>query len=335
MNTNTLLLFLTIFLASAVEVVEMVAIVLGVGLTRGWRATIGGIVAALLVLSGVVAVLGPALTLIPISVLRATVGILLLLFGSQWLRKGILRINLYGFSSPNSSDYDEETILQNGPDGMDWTAFVLSFKGVLLEGLEVVFIVVTFGSATSRIGLAALSATAACVAIVALAFLIQRKMRDIPRHIVKYSVGLLLVTFGTFWAAEGLGVEWPGEDLSILFLLALYFLFSIVCLYWLRRTSRSPLANNSKGQAAASRLGYLKQFAWFWYQFLIGDDWLGAAIIVFGFVATCFFVKTGITAFWLLPVIVMLSSSLSLLRHTAPQAAMTANSRRPTESKIS
>jgi len=318
MNMNILFLSLTIFLASAVEVVEMVAIILGVGLTRGWRATIAGVVVALLVLSGVVALLGPALTLLPISVLRASVGILLLLFGSQWLRKGILRINLYGFTSPMSSEDDDEAVLQNGPDGMDWTAFVLSFKGVFLEGLEVVFIVVTFGTATHLIGLAALSAAAACVVIVALAFLIHSKLRDIPRHIVKYSVGLLLVTFGTFWAAEGLGAVWPGGDLWVLVLLGLYFLFSVACLYLLRCTARQPMQIN--GNAAASRPGYVKQFGLFWYQFLIGDDWIGAVVIVLGFTGTYLLVNAGVTAFWLLPVVVMVSLSLSLIRHTISRA---------------
>jgi uncharacterized membrane protein len=335
MNMNTLFFFLTIFLASAVEVIEMVAIVLGVGMTRGWRATIGGVVVALLVLCGIVAVLGPALALVPISVLRATVGILLLLFGSQWLRKGILRINQYGFTSSESSEDDEDTVLHNGPNGIDWTAFVLSFKGVLLEGLEVVFIVVTFGTAAHLIGLAALSAIAACVVIVALAFLIHRKIRDIPRHIVKYSVGLLLVTFGTFWAAEGLGAEWPGEDLAILGLLGLYFLFSIACLYVLHRTSRHPLANNSKGHATNSSTGYLKQFGLFWYQFLIGDDWIGATIILFGFIGTYILVGAGIIAFWLLPVTVLFSLSLSLIRHTTPPAILPAASSRPTRREVS
>jgi uncharacterized membrane protein len=335
MNINIPFLFLTIFLASAVEVIEVVAIVLGVGMTRGWRATIGGVVVALLVLCGVVAVLGPALTLVPISVLRATVGILLLLFGSQWLRKGILRINQYGFASSNSSEDDEDTVRPNGPDGVDWTAFVLSFKGVLLEGLEVVFIVVTFGTATHLIGLAALSAAAACVVVTALAFLIHRKIRDIPRHIVKYSVGLLLVTFGTFWAVEGLGVEWPGEDLSILGLLGFYFLFSIACLYLLRRTARHALENNSKGQAAGSRAGYLKQFGIFWYQFLIGDDWIGAAVILFGFIGTYILVGAGVIAYWLLPLIVMFSLSLSLIRHTTPPAVVSEIPSRPTSRGIS
>ena len=313
---------LTVFLASAVEVVEMAAIVLGVGLTRGWRAATGGIAVALVVLGGLVAVLGSALTLAPISVLRAIVGILLLLFGSQWLRKGILRINTYGFRSPNSLvDDDEEAALRNGPDGIDWTAFVLSFKGVLLEGLEIVFIVLTFGTATRRTGLAALSAGAACVVVAGLAFLIHGRIRDIPRHIVKYSVGLLLVTFGSFWAAEGLGAKWPGEDLSILVLLGIYFLFSLACLHVLRRTGRCPLENDSTAHSAESQPGYLKRFGLFWYQFLIGDDWIGATIAVLGFIGTYFLVRAGITAFWLLPAVVALGLGLNLVRHTAPRGA--------------
>jgi uncharacterized membrane protein len=335
MNVNILFLFLTIFLASTVEVVEMAAIVLGVGLTRGWRAAIGGVVAALLVLSGVVASLGPALMLVPISALRATIGILLLLFGSQWLRKGILRINLYGLKSPPAADQDdEETTLQNGPGRFDWTAFVVSFKGVLLEGLEIVFIVVSFGTATHLMGLAALSAFAACTVIVALAFLIHKKIRDIPRHLVKYSVGLLLVTFGTYWAVEGLGVEWPGEDLAILGLLGLYFLFSILCLYLMRISARNPVANNSNGHTGA-RQGYLKKFGLFWYQFLIGDDWIGAVITVCGFIGTYFLANARLIALWLLPVLLMLSLSQSLVRHTVRREEVRIDRGHPPRCKVS
>ncbi len=242
MKMHTLFLFLTTFLAAGVEVIEMVTIVLGVGMTRGWPATFGGAAVGLLTLSAVVAISGHALTYIPISMLRAVVGILLLLFGLQWLRKGIWRLSLYGIKPhTKTEDDDEETGTQAVPGRIDWTAFVLAFKGVLLEGLEVAFIVVTFGAATENIQLAVFSAISAFIIVIAVAAIIQKALRNIPGHVIKFSVGLLLVTFGTFWSAEGLGVEWPGEDLSILGLLGLYIAFALIWVPLLRHSQNGSL----------------------------------------------------------------------------------------------
>ncbi len=243
MKMHTLFPFLTTFLAAGVEVIEMVTIVLGVGMTRGWPATLGGAGVGLLTLSAIVAILGPALTYIPISVLRAVVGILLLLFGLQWLRKGIWRLSLYGIKphTKTEDDDDEEVGSQAAPGRIDWTAFVLAFKGVLLEGLEVAFIVVTFGAATENIQLAVLSAVSAFIIVIAVAAIIQKALRNIPGHVIKFSVGILLVTFGTFWSAEGLGVEWPGEDLSILGLLGLYISFALIWVPLLRNSQNNSL----------------------------------------------------------------------------------------------
>lgn len=240
MRTHDLFLFLTAFLASGVEVVEMVTIVLGVGMTRGWPATFSGAAVGLLTLSAVVAAFGHALTYIPISLLRAIVGILLLLFGLQWLRKGIWRLSQYGVKAHVKIEEDE-TDSQPPRGRVDWTAFILAFKGVLLEGLEVAFIVVTFGAATRNIQLAVLSAVLAFIIIIVVAVVIQKALRNIPGHIIKFSVGLLLVTFGTFWSAEGLGVEWPGEDFSILGLLSLYALFALSWVVFLRKSQSSRL----------------------------------------------------------------------------------------------
>ncbi|MGZ3559579.1 MAG: hypothetical protein ACXU97_10740 [Thermodesulfobacteriota bacterium] len=171
-------------------------------------------------------------------------GILLLLFGLQWLRKGIWRLGQYGikaYTKIEEKDDDDETDFQTSRGKLDWTTFVLAFKGVLLEGLEVAFIVVTFGAATQHIQLAVLSAVSAFIIVIAIAAMIQKALRNIPGHVIKFSVGLLLVTFGTFWSAEGLGVEWPGEDLSILGLLGVYILFAFIWLPFLRRSQNSRL----------------------------------------------------------------------------------------------
>ncbi len=251
MKMHTLFLFLTTFLAAGVEVIEMVTIVLGVGMTRGWPATFGGAAVGLLTLSAVVAIFGHALTYIPISVLRAVVGILLLLFGLQWLRKGIWRLSLYGIKAHIKMEEDEETGPQAAPGRIDWTAFVLAFKGVLLEGLEVAFIVVTFGAATENIQLAVFSAVSAFIIVIALAAIVQKALQNIPGHVIKFSVGLLLVTFGTFWSAEGLGVEWPGDDLSIPGLLGLYISFALIWLPFLRNSQNGRL-HKQKGDSLMS-----------------------------------------------------------------------------------
>jgi len=255
MKMHTLFLFLTTFLAAGVEVIEMATIVLGVGMTRGWPATLGGAAVGFLTLSAIVAILGPALTYIPISILRAIVGILLLLFGLQWLRKGIWRLRLYGFTAHMKIEDDDEADPQTPHGRVDWTAFVLVFKGVLLEGLEVAFIVVTFGAATENIRLAVLSAVSAFIIVIAVAAMIQKALRNIPGHVIKFSVGLFLVTFGTFWSAEGLGVEWPGEDLSILGLLGLYLLFALIWVPFLRNSQNSRLHKQEERSLMSRQLG--------------------------------------------------------------------------------
>jgi uncharacterized membrane protein len=199
----------------------MVAIVAGVGATRGWRAAAAGGAAGFAVLGVVVAVFGLALTAIPIGALRLVVGALLLVFGLNWLRKGIRRVAARGLlsSTIGAAAPEDEDVPAGTPD---WTGFVLSFKGVLLEGLEVAFIVVTFGSTSNQLGVAAAAGIAAVVVVGALGLAIQPAVRRIPRSVLQLVVGLLLTTFGTFWATEGLGVSWPGSDAAIPGLLVLY-----------------------------------------------------------------------------------------------------------------
>ena len=238
------LLVVAAFLASAVEAVEALTIVLAVGVTRGWRSPLIGVGAALVVLAGIVAVLGPALTALPISTLRVVVGGLLLVFGLQWLRKAILR------SSGLKALHDEDAIFREqaeharavgapAPSGMDWYSFTIAFKGVLLEGLEVAFIVVTFGSNQGSIPLAAAGAAAAIVVVVAGGMAVRAPLARVPENTLKYGVGLLLVTFGTFWGAEGAGADWPGSDAAILGLFVFYLAVSRVLVLLLTRSARA------------------------------------------------------------------------------------------------
>jgi uncharacterized membrane protein len=220
-STSTILLILGAFLASAVEMVEALTIVLGVGVVRGWRSTLTGVAAATIVLAALVAGLGPALRLVPIGTLRLVVGALLLAFGLQWLRKAILRAS--GYKALHDEDEafrrEQDQAASAGAEqkaGLDWYSFTVSFKGVLLEGLEVVFIVISFGSAQGRLGLAAAGAGAAVVLVVAAGVVARGPLERVPENTIKFAVGLLLTSFGCFWAAEGVGIDWPGDEVSLL-----------------------------------------------------------------------------------------------------------------------
>jgi uncharacterized membrane protein len=218
-------LVLATFLASAVEMVEALTIVLAVGVTRGWRSTVFGIGAATLALAAVIAALGPALTRIPIDSLRLVVGALLLIFGLQWLRKAILRASGYKALHDEDAIYREELeeARQAGhveKAGMDWYSFTVSFKGVFLEGLEVAFIVLTFGSNQGSIPLAAVGAVAALIVVAGVGAIVHAPLSRIPENTMKFSVGIMLTTFGIFWGGEGAGVAWPGKDVAIFAILA-------------------------------------------------------------------------------------------------------------------
>jgi uncharacterized membrane protein len=238
--TNTILLVLGSFLASAVEMVEALTIVLGVGVVRGWRSTLFGVGAAAVVLAGLIATIGPALGSIPIGALRLIVGALLLVFGLQWLRKAILR------SSGYKALHDEDEAFREGREraaaagtdqraGLDWYSFTVAFKGVLLEGLEVVFIVISFGAAQGRFGPAVLGAAAAVVIVVAAGLLARGPLERVPENAIKFAVGLLLTSFGIFWGAEGAGVDWPGDELSLLAVIAFIGALSFGLVRSLRR----------------------------------------------------------------------------------------------------
>lgn len=222
--TRDVLLFATVFVACLVEGVEALTIVLAAGMTRGWRSAFAGMGVALALLAAIVAVLGPALTALPIDRLRLVVGGLLLVFGLQWLRKAILRAS--GFKAL----HDEEAIFTaelaaareagREPRGIDGYGFTVSFKGVLLEGLEVAFIVVTFGSNQHNVPLAALAGGAAVLAVAAAGLVVHAPLRRVPENTLKFAVGVMLTSFGIFWGAEGAGAHWPGGDAAILLLVA-------------------------------------------------------------------------------------------------------------------
>jgi uncharacterized membrane protein len=228
------------FLASAVEFVEALTIVLAAGITRGWRSSLAGLAAATVALAAIVAVLGPALTLIPISVLRLVVGGLLLAFGLQWLRKAILRASGYKPLHDEEAIFARETAEARAAGreeraGLDWYGFTLSFKGVLLEGLEVAFIVLTFGSTQGSIPLAALGAGIALALVAIVGVLVRAPLARVPENTMKFAVGVMLTTFGIFWSAEGAGANWPGDNASLPVVLAFVVALSFASVAMLRR----------------------------------------------------------------------------------------------------
>jgi uncharacterized membrane protein len=253
-------LFAAVFLACAVEAVEALTIILAAGTAhRQWRSAITGMAVALGVLAVIVAALGPALTAIPLQALRLVVGALLLIFGLQWLRKAILR------ASGHKSRHDEDEIfrtqlaaaqqadVQRRGAVADWYAFTLSFKGVLLEGLEVAFIVVTFGSNAKDVPIAALAAACAVLVVAALGIAVRAPLARVPENSMKFVVGIMLTAFGTFWGAEGAGADWPGTDASLLMIAPAVAIFALLLVVLLRRVAPSRIAAQSaKAPAAAT-----------------------------------------------------------------------------------
>jgi len=216
-------LILTVFVACAVEAVEALTIVLAAGLTREWRSTFQGMAAALVVLAAIVAVLGPTITLLPLTALRLVVGALLAIFGLQWLRKAILRATGYKSLHDEAGAYLREV------------AAASSCKGVLLEGLEVVFIVITFGASQHNVGAAVIGAAAAVLVVAVTGIVVRAPLARVPENALKFAVGVMLTSFGIFWGAEGAGVSWPGHDAALLVLVPVVALVSLGYTVLLRR----------------------------------------------------------------------------------------------------
>jgi uncharacterized membrane protein len=232
-------LFVAVFLACAVEAVEATTIVLAAGTERDWRSAGIGVVAALAVLAAITAALGPAVSALPLQALRLFVGALLLVFGLQWLRKAILRASGHKALHDEDAIYAQQVSAARSEPArrgaLDLYGFTLSFKGVLLEGLEVVFIALTFGSNAHQIPLAALAAVSAVLLVGLAGVAIRAPLARVPENTMKFVVGVLLTTFGTFWGAEGAGATWPGSDAALLVLAPCIALFALGLVAILRR----------------------------------------------------------------------------------------------------
>jgi uncharacterized membrane protein len=220
-TSSNIVLVLAVFAACLVEMVEALTIVVAAGVSRGWRSALQGAAVAAVVLGVLVLAVGvPLIRYIPIDALRVVVGALLLVLGLNWLRKAILR------ASGHKALHDEdeiyaETVAELREDGApnkkgyDGVGFAVAFKGVFLEGTEVVLIVISLGAAQHRLGLAALAAAAAIVLVTIVGLLVARQLSEVPENTIKATVGVMLTSFGVFWTGEGAGVHWPGEDLAI------------------------------------------------------------------------------------------------------------------------
>ncbi|HEY1168113.1 MAG TPA: hypothetical protein VGE81_03890 [Candidatus Limnocylindrales bacterium] len=240
MSSITFVTIVSSFLASSVEFVEAVTIVLAVGVTRQWRSTLIGVLTALVALALLVGIFGTAIVLfVPIGVVRLVVGGFLLIYGLQWLTKAVLRAGGARAKHDETAIYEREiAALRAEPPvpatGMDWISFTVATKGVLLEGLEVAFIVVTFGASAGMLGPAAAGAAAAGALVLGIAFLVHRPLAAVPENGLKFAVGVMLTGFGTFWAGEGIGIDWPAGDAAILALLAGYLLLALLSAYLVR-----------------------------------------------------------------------------------------------------
>jgi uncharacterized membrane protein len=243
-----------------VEAVEALTIVLAVGTTRSWRSSFYGVGAAIGVLAVLVAGQGPAQTSLPQNVLRVVVGGLLLVFGLQWLRKAVLRAAGLKALHDEQEAFESETAAARSAQersvaGIDAYAFLMAFKGVLLEGLEVAVIVLTFGANQHRIGLAAAAAGVAVALVVLAGIAVRAPLARVPENAMKFAVGVMLSSFGMFWGAEGAGASWPGGDAALLVIIPGLALVSLGMAAWLRSARASAAARrNARASATAGEL---------------------------------------------------------------------------------
>jgi uncharacterized membrane protein len=255
---NALPLILTVFIACVVEAVEALTIVLAAGVTRQWRSTFQGMAVALVALAVITAAVGPAINQLPLTALRVVVGALLTIFGLQWLRKAVLRATGYKALHDEASAYLREvaaaqqaqTEAKHGVT--DWYAFTLAFKGVLLEGLEVIFIVVTFGDNQKNYGAAVIGAAAAIVLVTIVGIAVKAPLTKVPENWMKLAVGVMLTSFGTFWGAEGAGVRWPGNDAALLVIIPAVAVVATACILWLNSRKAAVTVSAPQSEVVGS-----------------------------------------------------------------------------------
>jgi uncharacterized membrane protein len=257
-TSSTLILVLAVFAASLVEMVEALTIVVAAGVSRGWRSALEGAAAAIVVLGVLVAAVGlPLIHYIPIDTLRVVVGALLLVLGLSWLRKSILR------ASGHKALHDEDRIYAETVDslkaqgrvsGRDGISFAVAFKGVFLEGTEVVLIVVSLGASQHRLGLAAATAGVTALIVAGVGAMVARQLSEVPENTIKTVVGIMLTSFGVFWVGEGAGVHWPGDDLAIPVLVGFFLLITLAAARLMRTQLPQQASDAGAGAGAGARV---------------------------------------------------------------------------------
>jgi len=322
MDQQVVALFFTVALASAVEMVEAATIVLALGASRGWRSAIVGSVVALVTLVLIVVIAGPSILLVPIELLRLIVGALLLIFGLQWLRKAIMRAT--GFKAL----HDEEKIFKAELDsaataekvkifsGLDKYSFTLSFKTVLLEGFEVVFIVLTFGALKNSLAIATMAAFVSLAIVAAAAFFIRKPLTKVPENTLKFIVGTMATTFGIFWTTEGLKIDWPYADLSLVLIATLVAAASFACILWLRKKTPGTKKQKKSKSAIPNTLRTLQSGFEFVYDLVIGDEWVSGVGLWLVLIFSTIFVPPN-TAWYLVPLFFVLILPIGLRRQVA------------------
>lgn len=337
MQGTSVALFISVFFACAVEAVEAVTIVLAAGTARDWKSAWRGVIAGLLTLALIIAAFGPAISHLPISFLRVVVGGLLLVFGLTWLRKAILRSSGYKALHDEDKIFQEELAAariaakETRHGVADWYAFTLSYKGVLLEGLEVAFIVLTFGTIDHKVGLASIAALAAVAIVVVTGFALRTPLSKVPENTMKFGVGILLTAFGIFWGAEGsagASKKWPGDNWAVLGLIAGVAIFAFILVQVLKgtlakqrvavvastaETTFEILEQDIEKIERSKGLQSLISFGEFWVDFIVGDDWRIAAGIVIAFILTAT-IKVSAFTWGTVPFFVALFLAYSLSR---------------------
>ena len=337
MQGTSVALFISVFFACAVEAVEAVTIVLAAGTARDWKSAWRGVIAGLLTLALIIAAFGPAISHLPISFLRIVVGGLLLVFGLTWLRKAILRSSGYKALHDEDKIFQEELAAariaakETRHGVADWYAFTLSYKGVLLEGLEVAFIVLTFGTIDHKVGLASIAALAAVAIVVVTGFALRTPLSKVPENTMKFGVGILLTAFGIFWGAEGsagASKKWPGDNWAVLGLIAGVAIFAFILVQVLKgtlakqrvavvastaETTFEILEQDIEKIERSKGLQSLISFGEFWVDFIMGDDWRIAAGIVIAFILTAT-IKVSAFTWGTVPFFVALFLAYSLSR---------------------
>jgi len=322
-------LAVSVFLACAVEAIEALTIVLAVGATRSWTWALGGLGAAIVTLTVLVIALGPAIASLPIDVLRVVVGGLLLIFGLQWLSKAILRSTGLKAKHDESQVYKHEIEAARAAGerhtGFDAYSFAISFKGVLLEGLEVVFIVLTFGANQHRVSLAAGAAGIAVLAVTVAGFAVRAPLAQVPENTLKFAVGVMLTSFGMFWAVEGAGTQWPGGEAALLVIIpgvlaAASTLIGPIRHATMRRGmhtasgdqlgTKHPRTRPAPGKGVTRMLALPRAVG----EFIAGDDWRTAIGVILALVLTALVAEEGATAWWIMPAAVLGLLALSARR---------------------